>query len=389
MKKVFDVESSRFPDGSPYRASSYLVSFATYYEKEKEDFSYYTDADFTQRIRSVFEGTTLLIGVNLKFDIGWYRRYGGTIPMGCRIWDCQLAEFILSGQTNSFASMDSLCRLYGLPDKQGGLEEYWDQGIETKDIPLQIVKDYNIGDCKRTWLIYQAQLKDPRMTPELHKLILLQGADLLVLQDMEQNGFKYNAAKSLEKGGQLQQRLQEIEDELNELVKCPSFNWNSGYHLSAFLYGGKISEDVFEVVRLEYKSGPRKGQAYERNKHVETKVYDYPGLFKPLPKTELKLSTPENKLYETNEPVLRQLPCRNKLQKHVIDLILERAEIAKLIDTYLLKLPQRMIDSEWGGVIHGTYNQCVARTGRLSSSAPNMQNIPILVDNFFESRYSD
>ena len=76
-----------------------------------------------------------------------------------------------------------------------------------------------------------------------------------------------------------------------------------------------------------------------------------------------------------------------KEQKQLIELILERAEITKLIDTYLLKLPVRMQEQEWGEFVHGTYNQVVARTGRLSSSAPNMQNNPEKVDHFFESRY--
>ena len=83
------------------------------------------------------------------------------------------------------------------------------------------------------------------------------------------------------------------------------------------------------------------------------------------------------------------LAGRSKVQKRVIELILERAEYAKLVDTYLLKLPVRMEENEWGDYIHGAYNQVVARTGRLSSSGPNMQNTPPMVDQMFESRYSD
>jgi len=390
MKLIYDVETSRFPDGNPYRPSNMLVSYATYcIEESRTHFSYYTDADFTQGLRNEFAKATLVIGLNLKFDIAWSRRYDIFLPDRCRIWDCQLAEFILSGQSNSFASMDDLCGLYGIVGKQGGLEEYWDKGIDTKDIPYDVVKEYNIADVvDRTYAIYLAQLKDPRMTPAIHKLILLAGADLLVLQEMEENGFKYNKEKSRAEGEKQKTRLQEIEGRLNELVQCECFNWDSGYHLSAFLYGGKILHDVYEVVRLEYKSGAREGQEYNRKKLVETKIYNYPGLFKPLPKTEVKASTPENKIYETNQPVLLQLVKKTKEQKEVIALLLERAEIAKLVDTYFFKLPERMDAMEWGDTIHCTFNQVVARTGRLSSSNPNLQNTPESVDAMFESRYN-
>lgn len=397
MKVVLDVETSRFPDGSPYRASSQLISHCTYLPEEKQtNFSYYTDADFKERLCTDLGKASLVIGLNLKFDIAWARRIGAYLPAKCRAWDCQLAEFILSGQTNSFASMDDLCAKYGLEDKQGGLEEYWDKGIETKDIPYDVVKQYNIADVvDRTYQIYLHQLKDSRMTAALHKLILIQGADLLVLQEMEENGFKYNKEKSITKGNELKQKLNEIEHELRSIFECDCINFDSGDHLSSVLYGGRILQEIYGEEERIYKSGPRKGEVYTRNVLLETKEYKFDGLFKPLPKTELKKSLgPDGKpdptvpqLYQTGEPVLKMLNASSKLKKRVIELILERAEYAKLVDTYLLKLPVRMEENEWGDFMHGTYNQVVARTGRLSSSGPNMQNIPPIVDGMFESRY--
>ena len=53
----------------------------------------------------------------------------------------------------------------------------------------------------------------------------------------------------------------------------------------------------------------------------------------------------------------------------------------------LLKLPQLLEKMEWGEYLHGQYNQCVAATGRLSSSAPNMQNFSGDVDQLPMSRY--
>jgi DNA polymerase I-like protein with 3'-5' exonuclease and polymerase domains len=398
MKVVFDCETSRYPDGSPYRPSAELISHCTYFPDEKQtNFSYYTDADFTQRLRDDLSKASLVIGLNLKFDVAWARRTGVCFPNRCRVWDCQLAEFILSGQTNSFSSMDDLCSFYGIPGKQGGLEEYWDQGIETKEIPYDVVKEYNIADVvDRTYQIYLHQLKDPRMTPALYKLILIQGADLLVLQEMEQNGFKYNKEKSITKGNELKLRVEEIENELRSIFGCHCANFDSGDDLSVLLYGGQITETIYGKEERVYKSGPRKGESYTRVITLETKVHKFDGYFKPLPKTQLKksldlLTGKPNpnvaQFYQTGEPVLKMLAGRSKVQKRIIDLILERAEYSKLVDTYLLKLPVRMEENEWGDYIHGAYNQVVARTGRLSSSGPNMQNVPSLVDGFFESRY--
>ena len=92
-------------------------------------------------------------------------------------------------------------------------------------------------------------------------------------------------------------------------------------------------------------------------------------------------------IYVTNEDTLKQLKAKSKYQKRCIELLLERAELAKLLDTYYGKLPMLLEKMEWGEFLHGQYNQCVAATGRLSSSAPNMQNFSGDVDRLLISRY--
>lgn len=389
MKLAFDVETSRFPDGSPFRPDNILVSWAVH-SPEHRATGYYMDADFLSELRAQIASATTLILINGKFDLHWCKRHGIEVPKGCRIWDCQVAEYVLSGQTNSFASMEELCDRYGITGKEGGLEEWWGQGIETKDIPVDIVLDYNSGDVSRTWDIYQRQLSDSRMTPELNKLILLQGADLLVLQKMEWNGLKYDVDRSLEEGEKLNKELVEISAELDSYTDYTvGFNWDSGDHLSAFLYGGVVVIDIATPVDGVYKSGPRKGEAYTQNKW-STEEHRFERLFKPLPRSEVAKSTPEKPLYQTSEPVLKQLRCTNKKQRRVIELLLKRAELEKLVNTYFFKLPERITEMGWtDNIIHGQYNQVVARTGRLSSSAPNMQNNPEVVDQMFISRYAD
>ena len=389
MITAFDVESSRFPDGSPYRSTAQLISWSATDEKYNSIFSYYTDPDFKGKLQDVFNRTSLLIGINFKFDIGWARRSGCSLPERIRVWDCQLAEFVLSGQTNSFPSMEDLCLRYSITGKQGGLEEYWNAGIETADIPRPVLEDYNIGDTRRTLLIYEHQLKDPRMTSALHKLILLQGLDMLVLQQMEENGILYDRERSIIAGDKAQQEIDELTTQLQSVIDFEHFNLSSGEHLSALLYGGSVSVELYQPVELVYKSGPRKGQAYTQNKHTGTATKVYPGLFKPLPRTALK----KEGMYQTGEPILRQLPCRTKAQRTLIETLLRLGDLQKLVGSFLHALPKLCVTQGWcdesaaTAMIHPQYNQVVARTGRLSCSKPNAQQWDDVTSENWISRY--
>jgi DNA polymerase I-like protein with 3'-5' exonuclease and polymerase domains len=377
---AFDVESSRFPDGSPYRKTSQLISWAV-----GETFGYYTDPDFISALQEKLNETTLLVVINGKFDVGWLRRCGAILMPGIRVWDCQLAEYVLSGQTNSFASMESLCERYGILGKQGGLEEWWGQGIETRDIPREHVETYNLGDTSRTIQIYHAQLADPRMTDKLKKLILLQGLDLLVLQQMEENGILYDKEGSITKGNEVQEELAVIQKELQDVIQFPHFNLDSNEHLSCFLYGGTIEIDVHEPTELVYKSGSRKGETYVQNKFKETIKHEFRGYFKPLPRTALKKAG----YYQTGEPILKQLPARTKGQRFVIERLLKQAELSKQVGSFLHALPKLIDEMEWtDNIIHPQYNQCVARTGRLSCSKPNAQQWDETTSKYWISRYA-
>ncbi len=383
-KLVFDVETSRFPDGSAYRQSAKIISWASQYEDDEIIFAYYTDPDFVSKLQEQLDKATLLIGINLKYDISWLRRIGCRLPKGIRVWDQQSGEFILSGQTRSFASMDDLCGLYGIEGKAGGLEEWWGQNIETADIPRNIVEAYNVGDIQRTSSIYSAQQLDTRLTPNLRQLILLAGADLLVLQQMEQNGILYDKAGSITAGDTAQKEIEELKRDLQSVIDFEHFNLDSGDDLSCFLYGGVVTRELYAPVGLVYKSGERKGMAYTQNKHVGTATKKFEGLFKPLPKTALK----KEGYFQTGEPVLRQLPTRTKEQKLVIHRLLRLAELSKQVGSFLHALPELLEKSGWGDTIHPTYNQVVARTGRLSCSKPNAQQFPEIVDQFWVSRYA-
>ncbi|MFN7883803.1 MAG: DNA polymerase, partial [bacterium] len=224
------------------------------------------------------------------------------------------------------------------------------------------------------------------------RLCIVMGLDLLVLADMEWNGIKFDVKLCKQKAVETEAALKEVTDELLYYTGCPDLNLDSGQQLSCFLFGGKfeLTKQVGTELRV-YKSGAKKGSEYEKAIY-DTTLYTFEPLFTPLKGTEakkpLKLDTGEEvKWYLSNEDVLKQLKVPTKKHRRIIELLLKRAELAKLVDTYYGKLPAQLETYGWGEYLHGQYNQCVAATGRLSSSNPNMQNFSGVVDELLVTRY--
>jgi len=390
MRTCFDFETSTYSRGNAFDSRNKAVSYSVKEEHENIYHRRYDDIDFVSCLRNAIRRTTLLIGQNLKFDIHWLTNLGITLPNNIRVHDTQLCEFILSGQTNSFASLNSLAEIYGLPTKLDEVSEYWEKGVATEDIPKEVLEEYNNYDVELTYAVYECQLKDARMTPALHKLIILCGLDLLVLQEMEYNGLKYDVKASTEAAEKLSLELVDINTRLDGY--SGGINYNSGDQLSCFLFGGsyEVEHRTPGETRV-YKSGPRKGQEYVRD-NIEVRSITHPGYFKPNAKDELK-KTKDNReattrLYSTASDVLQSLKGRSRVQKEIVTLLSRRAYIEKLVGTYLKALPALLEERHWGEYLHGQYNQVVARTGRLSSSAPNLQNTSADVDQFIISRYN-
>lgn len=375
-----------------------MISYSLKPDDKDVSFNYYTSIDFLTELRAYMQQAKLLVGFNLKFDLHWAARHGIYPPDRVRVWDCQLAEFIISGQKERYPSLDDCCSKYGLGAKDDKIAEYWAMGIDTQDIPQEELEFYNNLDVELTYKLYLAQRAV--MTEKQLKLLMIAGLDLLVLANMEQNGVKFDVALCLDKSKETEAALKTITEELLKYSPCPDINLDSGQHLSCLLYGGKIDIDYVTQETAYYKSnskatGAKKGEPYQKNVH-NIVVYELPRLFAPLPKSETKLkkkilkedgTVEEITIYVTDEDTLKQLSGRSKYQRRCIELLLQRAEKAKLLDTYYGKLPALLQTMEWGEYIHGQYNQVVAATGRLSSSAPNMQNFSGDCDALLISRY--
>lgn len=384
----FDVETSTLNKGNPFSAGGKLISYSMLVNGENPSFNYYTSIDFLHELRAYMQVTDLLIGFNLKFDLHWAARHGIKPPDRVRVWDCQLAEFIITGQKGSYPSLDECCVKYGLGLKDDKIAEYWKLGIDTSDIPVAELEHYNNRDVELTYKLYLTQRA--LMTKEQLRLLQIMGLDLLVLAEMEQNGVKFDTTLCEAKAIETEVALKTITEELLRYSPTPDINLDSGQHLSCLLYGGKFEIDYITEEDTTYKSGPKKGTPYKKNVHNEV-IYVCPRIFEPLPKSETKLKKKlgeeEITIYVTNEDTLKQLKSRDKWRKRLIELLLQRAELAKLLDTYYGKIPTMLEKMQWGEFLHGQYNQCVAATGRLSSSNPNMQNFSGDVDRLLVSRY--
>lgn len=334
-----------------------------------------SDSNAIRKFQEIVDSADLLVGFNFKYDLHWLNRLHVPIE-GKKIWCCQVAHFLLSNQRDMYPSLDGVCEYYGIKGKEQHIHEnYWSKGIDTSDIPTAEVISYLTQDLRSTWEVYLHQQDDLAKRPELRNLMKMQMDDLLVLQDMEWNGLRLNMEECEKQASAAKQRMAEIEATL--MARCPNtpINWDSGEHVSAYIYGGIIEIDRREPVGL-FKSGKKVGEV--RYRHV-TDYYPLPRLCEPTEEGKLK----KDGVWSTAEDILKQLKPKRK----EIELLLERAHLSKLLD-YLTGWPTLMKEKDWTvPEVHGQFNQVVARTGRLSSSNPNLQNLPDPMLKLLESRY--
>ena len=346
----------------------------------------YTEQPYGQSllsIQSAINEAELIVGCNLKYDLHWLRRYGIILPAKLKIWDCQYAHFILTAQRQRYPSMNDMAIRYDLPMKPEKIKEYWDNDVDTDQIPLDELTAYLEHDLSTTEAIYQRQLQELEEAGLL-PLFRLCMQDTLVLEEMEWNGMKYDKKKSLERAADLRGSISEIVSRLNELSGIAGVNWESPKQVSAVLYGGTIEKKI-KVQEGVYKSGLKAGQPRYRN-GVES--INCVQLIKPAKGTELGSDDPPTQ-FSTEADVLRQLPAKGK-GKEIITLLLELAKQYQLVGTYYEGIPQKFEEFGWeDGIIHHNLNQSVVVTGRLSSSNPNLQNQDKQVRECFITRYED
>lgn len=367
---TLDTETDIYNNGNPFDPRNKLVcvSYACF---EHASAYKWGESDVNEALKDI----DLVVGFNFKFDYHWLHKHGVNLREK-RIWDCQAAHYILTNQESIFPSLDDVLAYYGLPPKLDVVKlEYWDRGITTSDIPWDVLRPYAERDAQATYEVFERQWE--QATPAQRALILLDGSDMHVLREMEENGLKYDIDLLEKHKQETNDKIREIETQLSAIYPNVPINFNSNDHLSAFLYGGTI-EEVKKVHNGFYKTGIKAGQPKLTNSIV---THILPALYKPVRGSELKKAG----YYATNEPTLRSL----KGDPKIINLILDLAKYQKLIGTYYEGLPKINKEMNWEpGILHSNFNLTQTKTGRLSSNKPNQQNMAGDILDIFVSRFN-
>jgi DNA polymerase I-like protein with 3'-5' exonuclease and polymerase domains len=282
---------------------------------------------------------------------------------------------VLEHQRNPYPSLEAAAVKYGLGHKIDVIKsQYWNKKIDTDQIPWDVLKTYAIQDAILTYRLYETQQQ--YVTPKQRVLLGLMFADLHVLALMEKNGIKFDETLCESRAAELDKSALALRESLDSFYPEIPINWGSPDQLSAFLYGGVIKQTV-KVHDGFFKSGARKGEPRYRNQEVP---HQLPRLYQPLRGTELA----KEGMFSTNEDTLLKL----KGKRGPLKALLELSKLDKLNGTYYKGLPKLNAEMHWKpGYLHGNFNQCVAATGRLSSTKPNLQNFASELQDVFITRF--
>lgn len=385
---VLDCETTTSNKGNPFDTTNKLcavgvsqagVGRALRIEHGDEPYG-----DTLNILKICLDHTSTLVLFNGKFDLNWITKYGVSLRAGMKVWDTQFFEFLASYQTWIMPDLETSCQKRGIiTPKEKEVEQYWEAGIDTPQIPWELVEKRVLGDIELTRQLYQKQHEIYlTWSTARRNLFNLHCADLMVLQEIEFNGLKYDEEKSKAESTTTRARLRSIKQEIDQLSGDSRLNLNSPQHLSALLYGGKLVHKTKEIIGT-YKTGGKTGQ--DRQGWREKEVV-YPRLVEPLERTKAKTDG----FWSVDKKVLGTLLLRRisaKVQK-LIHLFIEHSKVERSLSAYTDGLPQLIQKMHWPpNTLHGTIHQVTAVTGRTSSSKPNLQNFDGELKHLFYSRY--
>lgn len=323
---AFDTET----DGiDPLTAGLVGMSFAV---KENEAWYVPVPADKEEATKVVAHFSPALqnrksqkIGQNIKFDIIVLRKYG--VRVAGPLFDTMIAHYLLNPELRH--GMDYLAETY-LKYKPVPISQLigpkGKNQLCMRDVPLAQIAEYAAEDADVT-----LKLKN-FFAPELKKAGIeslffdIEMPLIYVLVEMEVTGVKLDTVALKQSSEELTAALNNLEKEIYELAGV-KFNINSSK---------QVGEVLFEHLKIEEKAKKTKTGSYS-----------------------------------TSEDILEKMRSKHP----VVGKLLEYRGLKKLLSTYIDALPE-LINPETGKV-HTSFNQTVTATGRLSSTNPNLQNIPI------------
>lgn len=288
-----------------------------------------------QEFRLVFGDENIRkVGQNIKYDILMLKQYG--VEVKGPLYDTMIAHYLIQPELRH--NLDYLCETYLGYQKVETVSLLGKKGksqLTMRQVPLEQMKEYACEDADLTLQLKQV------IDPELDKTGVRSVFEKIemplipVLADMEATGVSLNTRELDAYAKVLREQIVALEKEIKDLAG-EDFNLSSPKQLGPIL---------FEKLKIDTNA-----------KKTKTKQYS------------------------TSEEVLAKLTDKHP----VVGKILEFRGLKKLLSTYVEALPQ-LVDAKTGK-IHTSYNQAIAATGRLSSTNPNLQNIPIRDENGREIR---
>ena len=279
-----------------------------------------------ERLRPLLENPDReKVGHHLKYDAHVLANHGITLA-GIR-HDTLLESYVLD-PTAGRHDMDSLAERT-LNEKTIGYDEITGTGrkrIGFEDVPIEVAGQYAAEDADVTWRLHQNLWPRLQALPRACKVYEdIELPIVSVLLAMERHGVLIDSERLAQQSAELEKRMAELERAAWDCAG-QEFNLSSPAQLGEILYG---------KLELPVRHKTPKGQP------------------------------------STAERVLVELAAEHELPR----LVLDYREVAKLRSTYTEKLPASVYPKT--GRVHTSYNQTGTSTGRLSSSDPNLQNIPV------------
>ena len=282
--------------------------------------------EILQEFKAFFQNENIeKIGQNLKFDMLMLAQYG--VELKGKLFDTMIAHYLVSPELRH--GMDYLAEIY-LKYKTVHYEELFVNIPKTqqniRNVDIQLLKDYAAEDANVTFQLKNI-LEREIAENQLDKLFYEIEMPLMrVLATMESNGVRIDSAALAESSKTLTAEMNVLDAEIQQIAG-EKFNVSSPK---------QVGEILFEKLKIDQKAKKTKtGQ------------------------------------YTTSEDYLEKLQYRHP----IVAKILEYRGLKKLLSTYIDALP--LLVNSRTGKIHTSYNQTVTSTGRLSSSNPNLQNIPV------------
>ena len=299
--------------------------FKAWYVPFRED----NTPEYADIVRPLFGDEKIAkIGQNIKFDLMVLRRLGITIRG--RMYDTMILHYLLDPESRH--NMNALAEKY-LNYKPIEIESLIGKGAKqlTMDlVNVERVKEYAAEDADVTLQLKQVLYPMVEQIGLQHLYFEIEEPMIAVLADIEMAGVRIDSEALAVYAVELNRKLAELEAAIRTEAGEPNLNINSARQLGEVLFG--------------------KMRIAEKPKMTKTKQFC------------------------TDEDYLQSFARKHR----IVDLILEYRGVKKLLSTYVEALPQLV--NRTTGRIHTSFNQAVTATGRLSSTNPNLQNIPVRDD---------